>query len=87
MHITPEFTPAALARWARIPNAGKEAILAEVWCGRCSTGVLIREARGELHRSGDIILRGSCAICGGAVCRVIETGETMGRPDEFGPTK
>ena len=83
MHITPELTPAAMARWQRIPNEAKEALLAEVWCGRCSTGVLICEARGKLHRSGDIILSGSCAFCGGKVCRVIETGETMGLPDEF----
>jgi hypothetical protein len=83
MHITPEFTPAAMARWLRIPNEAKEALLAEVWCGRCKTGVLIREVRGELRRSGDIILRGSCAFCDGEVCRVIETGETMGQPDVF----
>ena len=72
-----------MARWLRIPNEAKEALLGEVWCGRCSTGVLIREALGELHRSGDIILRGSCVFCNGEVCRVIETGETMGRPDVF----
>ena len=83
MHITPEFTSAAMARWLRIPNEAKETLLGEVWCGRCATGVLIREALGELHRSGDIILRGSCAFCNGEVCRVIETGETMGRPDVF----
>ena len=83
MHITPEFTAAAMARWLRIPNEAKEALLGKVWCGQCSTGVLICKARGELQRSGDIILRGSCAFCNGEVCRVIETGETIGRPDVF----
>ena len=83
MHITPTLSPAALRRWERIPDDAKEAILSEVWCGGCRTGVWIREARGELHPSGDLILRGSCAVCGREICRVIETGETMGPADEF----
>jgi hypothetical protein len=41
----------------------------------------IKDASGELHRSGDIILRGVSGISGHKVCRVIETGETMGPPD------
>jgi len=83
MHVTPTLTAAAMRRWTRIPDHGKEAILHEVWCGQCSTGVFIKDASGALHCSGDIILRGVCGICGHKVCRVIETGETMGPPDEF----
>ena len=83
MHNTPDLTPSALRRWARMPEPGKELILASIWCGHCRTGRGIRGATGELHPSGDIILRGVCPACGGKVCRVIETGETMGKADEF----
>ena len=76
-------TSAAMKRWERIPDSSKEAILEGVWCGKCRTGVLIVCAEGTLHSSGDIILRGSCGRCGGKVCRVIETGETMGPPDVY----
>lgn len=83
MHITPTFTAAAMRRWAQIPDHAKEAILAEVWCGQCCTGISIKDSSGALHSSGDVILRGVCGICGHKVCRVIGTGETMGLPDEF----
>jgi len=77
MHITPDLTPAAMQRWARMSDAGKQLILERIWCGTCD-GTGIRDASGELHPSGDIILRGFCPACGGKVARVIETGETMG---------
>lgn len=82
MHITPNLTPAAMQRWARMCDEGKELILERIWCGTCK-GTGIRDAFGELHPSGDIILRGFCPDCGGKVCRVIETGETMGKAEEF----
>lgn len=59
----------------RIPDHGKELILSSIWCGTCKTGRGIRDATGELHPSGDIILYGFCPSCGGKVCRVIETGD------------
>jgi hypothetical protein len=75
MHITPTLTPAAMERWTRIPDHGKELILSSICCGTCQKGRGIRDAMGELHPSGDIILNGFCPSCGGKVCRVIETGE------------
>jgi hypothetical protein len=83
MYIAPSLTPAAQSRWERIPESAKLAILAEVWCSKCQTGILIREATGGLHPSGDLILRGLCSVCGHKVCRVIETGETMGPADVY----
>ena len=83
MHVTPSLTPAAMSRWIRMSDHGKELILSSIFCGTCKTGRGIRDATGELHPSGDIILRGFCPDCGGKVCRVIETGETMGRAEEF----
>jgi hypothetical protein len=83
MHVTPSLTPAAMRRWERMDPRGRELILERIWCGSCKTGRGIRDATGELHPSGDIILYGFCPDCGGKVCRVIETGETMGRAEEF----
>lgn len=83
MHATPSLTPAALDRWQRMPDRGKELILSRIWCGRCGAGGEPRNMTGELHPSGDIILRGECSVCGGPVCRVIETGETMGPPESY----
>jgi hypothetical protein len=82
MHVTPTLTPAAMRRWARMSDAGKEAILNHIWCSACD-GTGIRDARGDLHPSGDIILTGYCPACGGKVSRVIETGDTMGPADEY----
>lgn len=83
MHIIPQLTPAAMARWERMSDHGKELILASIFCGHCKTGIGIHKAQGELHPSGDIILYGCCPDCGGKVCRVIETGETMGPAQKY----
>ncbi len=81
MHITPTLTPAAMERWTRISDSSKELILSSICCGSCKEGRGIRDANGDLHPSGDIILNGFCPICGCKVCRVIETG------DEFPPRR
>ena len=83
MHIQPNFTPAALARWERMDPGGRELILERIWCTHCNGCHGIRDARGELHPSGDIILSGFCPACGGKVVRFIETGETMGPAREY----
>lgn len=83
MHITPTLTPAALQRWERISDEGKEITLSRIWCGHCNGSHGICQASGYLHRSGDIMLSGICRACGGKVARVIETGETMGLPEEY----
>jgi hypothetical protein len=83
MHATPDLTPAAMERWLRLSDESKELILARIWCGWCQAKSGMREARGELHPAGDIILTGICPQCGGKIVRLIETGETMGRAKEF----
>lgn len=82
MHITPKLTAAAEQRWLRIPEAHREKILTHVICINCPTPATITQAEGILDTHGDIILRGRCADCGGPVCRLIETGESMGPPDK-----
>jgi hypothetical protein len=81
MHVTPELTPAALRRWERMDSKSRELILDHIWCGSCG-GLGIRDASGWQHRSGDIMLSGSCPTCGHKVARLIETGDTMGPADE-----
>jgi hypothetical protein len=83
MHVTPQLTTAASQRWSRIPAEAQEEILAKIYCGTCNKSVLIIKAEGKLDFHGDIILRGHCAICGSPVCRLIETGETMGPPETY----
>jgi Plasmid pRiA4b ORF-3-like protein len=79
MYIIPTFTPAALERWMRITDHGKEVVLSNIWCMSCKDVRVIRDAKGELHSSGDIILNGVCSICERKVCRVIETGDDSPR--------
>lgn len=74
MYIIPIFTPAAMEHWTRITDHGKELILTNIWCGSCKDVRGIRDATGELQFSGDVILNGFCPLCGGKVCRLIETG-------------
>lgn len=59
----------------RMTDHGKEVVLSNIWCMSCKDVRVIRDAKGELHPSGDIILNGVCSICGRKVCRVIETGD------------
>lgn len=83
MHLTPSLTPAAMRRWVLMTDESKEIILARMWCMHCDACGNLRDTRGELHPSGDIILHAVCGACGGRICRVIETGESMGRADQF----
>ncbi len=77
MHITPNLTPAAMNRWLLMSSESQEIILSNIWCSPCNAVHGIRGAVGDLHPSGDIILYGNCMGCGGKVCRVIETGESL----------
>jgi len=83
MHVTPHLTTAAAQRWSRIPAENREEILAKIYCGTCCSAAFLTKAEGKLDSHGDIILRGQCGTCGSPVCRLIETGETMGPPDSY----
>jgi hypothetical protein len=78
MHSTPVLTAAALERWLRMADKSKELILAPIGRGWCRAESGMRDACGELHPSGGIILSGICPACGGKIVRVIETGESVG---------
>ncbi|NHN29428.1 hypothetical protein [Paenibacillus agricola] len=58
-------------KWMEIPAATRDKILGNVWCARCSNAVIIRDYTISSERLG-LVLKGSCAECGGQVSRVVE---------------
>ena len=67
----PQFTPKAAELWATIPATTKSQLLANVFCSQCRDAVKIVDFKGTVSRS-DLVLDGSCAVCGNGVTRVIE---------------
>jgi len=70
-----KFTLHAQVLWGVIPLAARKRILANVFCGKCCGSRPIVNFTGEVEAHGDLILRGSCAVCGHHVVRVLETSE------------
>jgi hypothetical protein len=69
-----QFTPKAFFLWNAIPEAIRQAILAEVLCTRCRTAVSVSEYTGrDVGRS--VIIEGKCPTCGGRVARHVEPSE------------
>jgi hypothetical protein len=66
-----QFTPQAQNFWDAIPPDIQERLLSNVWCAACRTSVTITDFTGKIEK-GDLILRGTCATCGGDVARLIE---------------
>ena len=57
----------------RDPAAHKEKVLKNVFCAKCGVTEMVKFS-GKMQK-GDLILRGSCAKCGGKVVRLIESSE------------
>ena len=68
------FTARAATLWATIPREARERILKNVFCGQCGGSVELIKFTGE-EPDGDLVLTGSCAKCGQAVARVVETSQ------------
>jgi hypothetical protein len=68
------FTPAAAARWRKIPDWAQTKLLANVWCSRCGTMTTITAYQGAVVK-GDLVLTGACSTCGGPVRRLIEVDD------------
>ena len=68
------FTPRALLLWSLVPKDARNQILKNVYCSQCRTAVEIVYYEGQ-EKNGDIILTGSCNVCGNNVVRVIETSQ------------
>ena len=67
----PQFSTKAAKFWAAIPAEIKKIILANVFCSRCRGAVSIVNFTGTV-KGGDLVLNGSCAVCGNEVARLIE---------------
>ena len=67
----PEFTEAAQKLWDEIPDASKEKILSNAWCGECLEAVKINPESGSVV-DGNLLIQGKCSQCGGEVARFIE---------------
>ena len=68
------FSTQAGVLWGTIAREARERILKNVFCGKCRGSVEMVRFTGE-EEKGDLILKGSCATCGQAVVRVVETSE------------
>ena len=71
-----QFTPKAAFLWAMIPKEAQTRILANVFCVKCRDSVQIVKLTGDVDKRGDVVLKGSCAVCGHEVVRVVETSES-----------
>jgi len=69
-----QFSVRAGVLWGTIPKEARERILKNVFCRKCRGSVEMVGVTGE-EEKGDLILKGSCAVCGQAVVRVVETSE------------
>ncbi len=60
----------AIKVWSAVPDEHKEAILANVFCATCTTTKIVDYSM-EMD-GGDVVLKGTCAKCGGSVARLVE---------------
>ena len=69
-----QFTMRAAVLWATIPKEARARVLKNVFCVKCGGSVEIINFTGE-ECNGNLVLKGSCAKCGQAVARVVETSQ------------
>ncbi len=67
----PRFSPKAAKIWEEIPVEFQEILLDNVLCSHCRDAVRIVDYSGSVV-SGDVLLKGKCAICGHDVARLVE---------------
>jgi hypothetical protein len=65
------FSPRAAALWGNLPEAEKNMVVNNVYCGRCRSAVPMVDVSGFVEGSS-LVLQGFCGVCGNKVARVIE---------------
>jgi hypothetical protein len=65
------WTTEAQQRWEHIPADKQELILDRVWCPHCGELRRIKLDGGAIV-SGDLVLAGSCTVCGHRTARLLE---------------
>ncbi len=71
----PRLSMQASKLWSAIPTDAKKKILANVFCAHCRGAVSIVKVTGTV-KGDDLVLNGSCAVCGHDVARHIEGSRT-----------
>jgi hypothetical protein len=69
-----KFTTQAAVLWKAIPLEVQQRVLKNAFCLKCRTVVQIVNFTGLIDMD-DLILTGSCAVCGDQVVRSLETSE------------
>jgi hypothetical protein len=69
-----KFTLQAALLWGTIPVAVQNRILKNAFCAKCNHPVELLDYSGTVDK-GDLVLEGSCAVCGHAAARVVETSQ------------
>jgi len=67
----PKFSLEAAKIWEEIPVEFQDTILSNVWCSHCRVAVRIVDYSGSVV-SGEVLLKGKCAICGYSIARLLE---------------
>ncbi len=67
----PQFSLEAVKIWEKIPVEFQDTILSNVLCSNCRDSVRMVDYSGSVV-SGDLLLKGNCAICGRTVARLVE---------------
>ncbi len=67
----PQLSPDAAKLWEEISVEFQEEILDNVFCSHCRDAVRIVDYSGSVV-SGDLLLKGNCAICGHDVASLVE---------------
>jgi hypothetical protein len=73
LEMSNTFTDKAKSLWNSISPGKQELLLNNVWCTNCIKTTTITNYDGKVE-GDDLILTGTCAMCGGKVARVIEGG-------------
>jgi len=69
-----KFTTEAALLWGGIPVEIQKRILKNAFCAKCHVVVELVDYTGTVE-NGDLVLDGSCAVCGHAAARVVETSQ------------
>ena len=65
------WTDEARMAWQGIPQEYQEKIIGNAWCSDCKQATTITCFIGEIVGQS-LVLKGTCARCGGKVARVVE---------------
>lgn len=69
-----KFTTQAAILWGAIPLEAQKRILKNAFCAKCNVVVEIVDYYGTVE-NGDLMIDGTCAFCGHAAARVVETSK------------